>query len=419
MSTKWNPLGSPLASSLDIPSSVRWLAEQCEEEGGQLLIVGGGVRDHLLGQKPTDWDVEVFGVDAEWLESTLKRQGYAHKVGKSFGVYKWTVNGETIDVALPQRANKSELTSDPTLSPHEAARRRDLTINAIGYNPIANQFIDPYDGQKHINAKILHPVNKATFLEDPLRVLRAAQFSARLLFAPSDFLIECGTEADLSAIPSERIRGEFIKLLCDGCQPSLGFELLFRTRKYAVLFPDAPAPNEHALQSLDALAMSQNLALSSKAHRLAAMLSLWVLDFPTHAVTHILTVLDIHSLERLNIRKQVLAVHGCHNRLMADDACLRNLSTTANLDILTSVAGIHRGEPQWASDLKQRAETLNILHQAPISILKGRHLKALGCPPGPHMAPILASAYQKQLDGEIHTEAQAIEFARSKLTNNN
>ena len=314
------------------------------------------------------------------------------------------------------QSNQCDLIADPSLTPKQAAKRRDLTINAIGFDPLAHEFIDPYEGQQHLREKTLHPVDKTTFLEDPLRVLRAAQFAARLLFEPSEFLIECGTEANLTDVPTERIRGEFIKLLCDGVKPSLGFHVLFKTNQYHALFPNVPVPTEQDLSKLDQLARSEDLASDSKAHRLAMMLALWTLECPMEAATEILTVLDIHSLERLDIRKHVLGVHRLHSQLEDSDTSLRNLSTTVNLDILTSVVGIHRKKPQWAAQLKQRAATLNILHQAPEPILKGRHLKDLGCPPGPQMAPILSDAYQKQLDGKLTTVDEAIQYARERIT---
>ena len=112
------------------------IARAVRDAGGRALIVGGWVRDRLLGIDSKDIDVEVFGLDADALKTLLSRFGPVNTVGESFTVYKVA----DLDVSLPRRESKIgrghkafAVTGDPTLSIDEAARRRDFTINAISW----------------------------------------------------------------------------------------------------------------------------------------------------------------------------------------------------------------------------------------------------------------------------------------------
>jgi tRNA nucleotidyltransferase (CCA-adding enzyme) len=159
------------------------IAEAVRKDGrASALLVGGCVRDELLGREPKDLDVEVFGIPAPALRTLLDRLGKVDAVGESFAVYK--VGG--LDVALPRRESKSGrghkgfvVDGDPQLSVVEAARRRDFTINAISRDPLTGEIVDPFDGRSDLQARRLRVVDPRTFVDDSLRVLRALQFVAR------------------------------------------------------------------------------------------------------------------------------------------------------------------------------------------------------------------------------------------------
>src|SRR3954464_8920674 len=214
-------------SELDNLRVATSLASKVREAGGRALIVGGWVRDRLLGVSATNIDIEVFGLPGDRVAAVLESFGRVEPVGKSFQVFKV---GD-IDVSLPRRDSKTgrghrgfEVTGDPSMSIEEAARRRDFTINAISWDPLTGEYLDPFDGRRDLERRLLRVVDARTFADDSLRVLRAIQFAARFELA-----VEAGTRAialsiALDDLPAERIWGEFEKLL-GAPRPSIGFAL--------------------------------------------------------------------------------------------------------------------------------------------------------------------------------------------------
>lgn len=196
--------------------------------------MGGYVRDHLLGQPSKDVDIEVFGLSAAALENTLGEFGSVITVGRAFGVYK--VKGVDADFSLPRRDSKVapghrgfEVTVDQGLDFAEAARRRDFTVNSIGFDPLSVSLLDPHGGVSDLNAGVLRATDPRHFAEDPLRGMRAAQFVARFELSPDPQLLQLCSALDLAELPGERLLDEFRKLLLKGVRPSLGLEFLQRT----------------------------------------------------------------------------------------------------------------------------------------------------------------------------------------------
>src|SRR5437868_2165643 len=200
-----------------IPEKITKLAEHVRSAGGRALLVGGCVRDALMGAQPKDWDVEVYGVEPARLRALLERQGRVDAVGEAFTVYKV---GNDLDVSLPRRERKTGrghrafvIEGDPTMTIEEAARRRDFTINAILEDPLTEELIDIYGGRDDLQNKTLRAVSAETFIEDSLRVLRAAQFAARFEFEVEPETIKLCRSIDVTDLPRERIWGEIEKLL--------------------------------------------------------------------------------------------------------------------------------------------------------------------------------------------------------------
>src|ERR1041385_3333492 len=165
----------------EFPEKVLSLARAIHEAGGRALVVGGCVRDELMGKQPKDWDLEIYQLDAGRLREILDQFGSVNVVGESFTVYKL---GNHLDVSIPRRERKSGrghkafvIEGDPSMSVAEATRRRDFTINAFLQDPLTGELIDPYEGQRDIQQHVLRAVSSETFAEDSLRVLRAAQFA--------------------------------------------------------------------------------------------------------------------------------------------------------------------------------------------------------------------------------------------------
>ena len=207
------------------------IAAAVRDAGGRAVVVGGWVRDHLLGIRSKDVDVEVFGLDVARLESLLAGFGKVHAVGRAFGVFR--VGDVDVDFSLPRRDSKRgpghrgfDVAPDPSLDFAEAARRRDLTVNSIGIDPLTAEVLDPHGGRGDLERRVLRATDPARFPEDPLRGLRVAQLAARLEMAPDGELIALCRGLDLAELSGERVFEELGKLLLRAARPSLGFKVL-------------------------------------------------------------------------------------------------------------------------------------------------------------------------------------------------
>ncbi len=229
--------------------AVLLLARGVQGKGGRALLVGGCVRDMLLGVEPKDFDVEVYGVASAGLAELLAGIGPYKDVGKAFGVLGLVVDGKTIDVALPRTDSKVapghtgfSVHSDPSMTYAEAARRRDFTVNAIMLDPLTGEVIDPCHGAEDLQARVLRVVNAALFADDPLRVLRGLQFAARFNLHADDATKAVMRKAvpRLLELPRERIGAEWRKLLLLAERPSVGLELGMELGAYDVLHPELP-----------------------------------------------------------------------------------------------------------------------------------------------------------------------------------
>ena len=220
-------------------------AKTVQHHGGRALIVGGWVRDHLFNHDPKDMDIEVFNLSRDQLEHILSEMGPYEEVGKAYGVY--ILKGLQADIALPRtdtnlgpghRAFHIEV--NPTLTYTEASKRRDFTINSMGYDPLTQEILDPHHGQQDFRDKKLRVTDPTQFADDPLRGLRAAQFIARFNLIPDDILLKLCASLDLSELPGERLFEEFKKLLLKADRPSLGLAFL-RDSNQLRFFPELSA----------------------------------------------------------------------------------------------------------------------------------------------------------------------------------
>ncbi|MBN8248450.1 MAG: polynucleotide adenylyltransferase, partial [Verrucomicrobia bacterium] len=215
------------------PTLSRLLRES--PELADAYLVGGCVRDRLLGLPIQDFDIEVFGLDFERLASVLARWGRVDVVGRSFGVAKLTVAaGETYDFALPRRDSKVSpghrgfaVTFDADLEPRAAAARRDFTVNALMWHPRRAVLLDFFGGEADLRAGVLRHTS-AAFDEDPLRVLRGMQFAGRfrLTGAPETLALCRGIAARHGELAVERIREEWFKWAERSAEPSAGLRWL-------------------------------------------------------------------------------------------------------------------------------------------------------------------------------------------------
>ena len=167
-----------------LPQKVKDLAQAVRSHGGRAMLVGGCVRDELMGVPHKDWDVEVYGVEPTKLREIIDGFGPVNVVGESFAVYK--LSGE-IDVSLPRRERKSghghrgfAVEGDPDMTFNEACSRRDFTVNAILKDVLTSEIVDPFDGQSDIKVRLLRMVSSETFSEDSLREIGRASCRERV-----------------------------------------------------------------------------------------------------------------------------------------------------------------------------------------------------------------------------------------------
>jgi tRNA nucleotidyltransferase (CCA-adding enzyme) len=445
-----------LAAAMAIANAVR-------SAGGRALIVGGWVRDRIMGHPSKDIDLEVFGIDGAPLRDLLARFGSVNTVGESFTVYK--VAG--LDVSLPRRESKTgrghrgfTVTGDPSLPLAEAARRRDFTINAISWDPLIAEYLDPFDGRGDIGRRLLRAVDASTFGEDSLRVLRAIQFAARFEFA-----LDEGTKAlcraiPLDDLPSERIWGEIEKLLLRPRRPSIGFSLALElgivTRLFPELAPLVGCPQEpewhpegdvwihtllvidEARKRIDGLPHPQQVAvmLGAVCHDLGKPSTTAIIDGRIRSMEHeeqgvppasaLLDRLNVHTMQGYDVRRDVLGIVANHLKPgmfyksdpRAGDGAFRRLAQKVDLELLAYVAkadcegrggGFDCSAMDW---FLERARQLGVEHAPPDPLIKGRHLIALGVKPGPRLGEVLRDVYERQLDGTVPDFESAFALAR-------
>lgn len=398
--------------------ALRGLFEACKAAGGRALLVGGSVRDALLGRPSKDFDVEVHGLDMDALHRVLTPLGRVNEVGRSFGVLKVRLRGarhaaETaeIDVALPRRDSREgpghrgiRATADPDLGVREAARRRDLTINAIAWDPLLDRFEDPFDGIGDLRAGVLRAVDAATFGEDPLRALRVAQFAARFEFDVDPVLERLCAEMPLHELPAERIRGEVEKLLLRARRPSVGWAFAQRTSAWAKVLPewDRPASELDRCAAID-------VPPPVSGRRLALMLAAASLGLTEAETERGLDRLGVYKQDGYAVRKQVLFLVGRYDEARAglDATACRRLAEVGEVGLLALLAD--------RPDACMLASALGVLREPLPPLLGGRDLHRLGLPPGPAMGSILAALREEQLTGRVGTSDEALGWLKSRL----
>ena len=192
---------------------------ELNKNGADTFYVGGYVRDKIMNNPNKDIDIEVHNISQKHFESILNKYTKVDLVGKSFGVYKATFDGEEIDLSFPRTERKIEnkhtdfeINVNPYLSIKEASKRRDLTINSIYQNTLTNELLDSFDGCQDIKNKIIRIVDEKTFVEDSLRVLRACRFASKFNFTIDSKTLNLMKTLDLNNLSTERIFEEFKKV---------------------------------------------------------------------------------------------------------------------------------------------------------------------------------------------------------------
>ena len=429
-----------------------------------VLIVGGFVRDSLLGIENKDVDIEVYGLSLDAISDALQAAGFrVDAVGKAFGVLK--INNE-IDVSVPRKENKVgvghrgfDVMSDPDMSVEEAASRRDFTINAMAMRADGT-IIDPFNGSFDLETRMLAPTSDA-FTEDPLRVLRGMQFAARfeLRLSPRFIHMSRGMLDSFDELPKERLWEEWKKWALKGVNPARGLDVLVQTH-WLVHFPELDAlrnvPQDpewhpegdvfvHTQHVVNAAAVVANREQLGEHDRLVLMFAALAHDFGKPEVTakqdgrwrskgH--CEAGVKHAERflgrigapLAIIAEVLPLVSEHlvHAGIADPSPkavrrLANRIAPASIEALARVVEAdHSGRPPlpkgnplqvWVD----KAHALNVFSDKPKPVLMGRHLMDLGVKPGKPMGVLLNRAFEAQLDGVFDNLEDAQQWARDHM----
>ncbi|MCX5923865.1 MAG: hypothetical protein NTZ68_00350 [Candidatus Dependentiae bacterium] len=216
-----------IAKIIQNNSGVKNIFEEIYQQGGRVLLVGGAVRDCFLGCFGSDLDFEVYHLTFEQLQDILEKFGKVSFIGKSFGVLR--LHGLDADWSIPRvdsYGRKPTVELDPNMSFPRAFRRRDLTINAMGIDLYSYELIDPFDGYSDLQNKILRSPDVTFFVQDPLRLFRVMQLSARFNMKVDETLSQVCRTMDISTLSCERIEKEFSKLFLKAYRPSIGLRWL-------------------------------------------------------------------------------------------------------------------------------------------------------------------------------------------------
>ncbi|MBU1658205.1 CCA tRNA nucleotidyltransferase [bacterium] len=468
---------------IDYPNKLNIIFDKLNKYGAKSILIGGYVRDFLLQKNSKqknfsrmpflskDIDVEVYNISSfHTLENILSEFGSVNSVGKNFGVCKLKMDDLELDFSLPRLDNKiSEghkgfsICIQADLDFYNATKRRDFTINAIGYDIAQKKILDPFHGTWDLKNKILRAVDTLTFIEDPLRVLRAVQFCARFDFTMDEELFSlCKTMLDnnmLDELPKERIFEEIKKLLLKSKKPSIGFELLKKldALKY---FPELKAiigvkqntmyhPEgdvwTHTMLTIDEMA---NLLTNNDKTNIVLMLAALCHDFGkaisttqngdaiksiSHENSGLVPAQNfiIRISDDKDILKRVLPLVKYHLMIPqlyhqnSNNAALLRLSTKVNIEellLLSRADFLARNTTESKSriykagdEIQSRVKELNILNKKMKPLLQGRDILACGILPSKEFSKILNTAYEAQINEVFHSDDGAKKWLKNYL----
>ena len=457
---------------MNLPKVLIDIANRLNSVGAKAILVGGAVRDFILHNSVKDFDIEVYNINSyDELATVLNEFGAVNLVGKSFGVVKLRVDSMEYDFSMPRLESKIakghrgfDVKVDSTLDFSTATKRRDFTVNAMGWDILEKKLLDPYGGVKDIKSKTLQIVDKASFIEDPLRVYRAVQFGARFEFTLSkDTFTLCKqltNNGSLEELAKERIWEEFKKFLLKANRPSIALELM-RELEILNYFPELKAligvkqeakyhPEGdvwvHTLMVVDEASKLRVgdekedliLMLSALCHDLGKPKTTKLIDGRYRALNHEKEGVEptISFLKRLtnnkDLIKEVTKLVEYHLRPIqlykggAKSSAIRRLALKVNIERLTRLAkadylgrdGIQDDSFEAGEWLLARAKELNVLSKPPKKLLEGRDLIKLGLEPSEEFGKILQEGYNAQIDGIYKTKEEAIVWLKNRLKGN-
>lgn len=443
--------------------TARKIAVCAAKKSGRVYYVGGCVRDRLMGKESKDIDIEVHGLTPKELEDILDGLGMRMEIGESFGIYG--LKGCTLDIAMPRKETATghghrdfDVLVDPFIGTKKAAMRRDFTVNALMEDVLTGEIEDPFGGIADLKSGILRHVSDETFAEDPLRVLRAAQFAARFEFTIAGETIDLCRSIDLGTLSRERIGTELLKALLKAEKPSLFFESLRDMGQLSWWFPEIERligiPQNpkyhmegdvwtHTMMVLDEAAKHRSrvqypagFMMAALVHDLGKIVSTEVVNGTIHAYEHETKGLPIirEFLRRITSEKKLTQyvlnlaeLHMKPNVLAGVRASVKSTNRMFDkaiepLDLIYLAVSDSFGkitpEPVVSSEdfLLERLEIYREMMSRPY--VAGRDLIEAGLTPDKNFSEILSYAHKLRLAGVEKESAlkQALGFARAFKT---
>lgn len=455
---------------IPLPETIAVILQETPELR-KAYLVGGCVRDWLLGMPSSDYDIEVFEINFPDLLRGLSRWGRAKLVGRSFGTVKLHLGkAGTLDFSLPRRAFPGQVKAvgeaayDPSLSPAEAAIRRDFTINALLYDPRQQRVLDFVGGVRDLTDSVLRHTSDA-FAEDPLRVLRGMQLASRFSLVPApETVARCRQMiGEYGQIAAERVWEEWHKWATQSALPSAGLRFLIET-EWSRHFPEIRAlkgtPQDpewhpegdvftHTCYCCDAMVRLPGWQAAAPQAKAVYSFAILAHDFGKPETTQYakkgerLRIVSpdhdrigahraddflhrIHAPQAIIRRVRPLVRNHLAHLQVPTDRAVRRLAKRLipeNIESLTLVMsadqmGRHPKPavvPESVRVLARKAAALRVARAAPTPILKGRHLLQLGMTPGPDMGAVLRAAHSAQLDGVFTDLEGALQWIRCHI----
>ncbi|MDR2555935.1 MAG: hypothetical protein LBC64_10980 [Fibromonadaceae bacterium] len=395
----------------EIPKRLLKIAEDIRSAGGRAFLVGGFVRDSLLGinSEARDFDIEVYSIDQKKLMEILSKHGKPNLIGKAFGVIHLSRQNIHYDFSFPRTESKTgighkafDVQTNPNLSFEEAARRRDFTINAMGMELPNLELVDPYNGSEDLKDRILKHVSEA-FAEDSLRVLRGVQFAARFELKAARETIELCKTLSLSDLSRERIEEEFRKWLLKGVKPSYGLDF-FCNVGLQKMFVEIDL--EGSLGGiLDFLATHKNNLNQQEAE---IIMFAGLLCLPNAKPVDFLK-----KWVPVNILlKKIPALLGSIPLLVLNDKSdLRRCALKAGgLKLPAILKSAIQNDAGIYSEAQKIGCEMGIWEAAPEPFITGQMLLDSGLKPSPKIGEIIKKTFEMQISGQITSKEEAMRF---------
>lgn len=412
-------LGTVKSYVMNLTPATEQVLNQLETDGFKPYIVGGSVRDALMGYDSKDMDIEVYGGTPDAIAKSLRKIGKVDEVGKSFGVLKIRIGNEDFDVSLPRLDSKVgdghrgfEIEVNPDLSLEEATARRDYTINALMYSHKLGFIIDKHGGLKDLNNKQLHHVSDA-FDEDPLRVLRGVQMASRFgMDLHPDTIEKAKTLFDgYNDLATERVQIEFEKLYSKGKNPVKALKLLQATawdQHFAGLADVNNKDLHRQVKRMQHLIDSGTVPANRKAMFMSATIANKLSDKDRYKFLSDTTVgSDVkNSANMLSVMKPPVKQGKAALRKWAYDMP-RNLSIRD-----WAILNMAVGDTEKAKTILAKAEKWGIADKPEPDLINGQDILQLRpeAKPGPWVKDALNKAREAQYSDVFRTKESALDW---------